>query len=116
VATVLRSTAAAAREVAQTPKQALSLAIKPRSLPSQQADAEVASAPGLGPAGMAALPPYRAAALVRQFLAVRRPVAQSPYQVLRLVVKPGTTSEQTVRVTAHRGSPKDRRGRRKCGR
>ena len=35
---------------------------------------------------MAALPPYRAAALVRQFLAVRQPAALSPYQVLRLVV------------------------------
>ena len=38
---------------------------------------------------MAALPPYRAAASVRQFLAVRRPAALSPYQVLRLAVTAG---------------------------
>ena len=72
-------------EVAQTPKRAVSLASRLRSPRPQQGEPEV---PGVWTGGlvMAALPPYRAAVLVRQFLAVRQPAAQSPYQVLRLVV------------------------------
>jgi hypothetical protein len=75
-----RSLAFQPMEVAQTPKQAVSLATRSRSLPPQQAETEPL---------MAAPPPYRAAASVRQFLAVRLPAALSPYQVLRLVVTAG---------------------------
>ena len=95
VASVAVSAAMAAMEVAQTPKQAVSLATRPRSLPSQQAEAEAASR-WRGRRLMAALPPYRAAVLVRQFLAVRQPAALSPYQVLRLVVPAEAPSTSDV--------------------
>src|SRR5215831_4903209 len=85
VAAVVSETASAAMEVAQTPKRAVSPATKPRSLPPQEAETQV-TALLLGRVLLAALPPYRAAALARQFLAVRQPAALSPYQVLRLVV------------------------------
>jgi hypothetical protein len=55
----------AAMEVVQTPKQAVSLARTLRSLPPQEVETVVSAAV------RAALPPYRAAALVRQLLAVR---------------------------------------------
>ena len=67
MATVVAQTALAALEVRQTPKQVLSLATRSRSLPSQQAETEVPAAAILALTGTAAPPPYRAAALVRQF-------------------------------------------------
>src|SRR5262249_43647253 len=74
-------------EVAQTLKQAVSLATRSRSLPSQQAEPEV-PIPSRSPLGAeAALPPYRVAASVRQFLAVPQPVVLSLCQVLRLVAR-----------------------------
>src|SRR5262245_23056867 len=77
----------AATEVPQTLKQAVSLATSSRSLPPQQAEQEVqVPAAPLGAVVLVALPPYRAAALVQLFLAVRQPAALSPYQVPRLVV------------------------------
>jgi hypothetical protein len=84
-AAVVSETASAAMQAAQTPKQAVSLATKPQSLPSQEAETEV-TALLLGRVLVVALLAYRAAALVRQFLAVRQAAALSPYQVLRLVV------------------------------
>ena len=85
---VVTEHAPAAMEVAQTLKQAVSLATRPRSLPSQEAEAEEVTRTLLVLRSLVtrALPPYRAAALARQFLAVRQPAALSPYLVLRLVV------------------------------
>ena len=54
----------------------------------------------LGLLRLAALPLYRAAALVRQFLAVRQAAALSPYQVLRLVVT-AVLPAQAPAVMAH---------------
>jgi hypothetical protein len=87
-----------ALEVAQMPKQAVSLNSRPRSLPSHEAEPEVLAAM----VGLAALPPYRAGGLGRQFLAVRQPAALSPYQVLRLVVAAGPRKQARVQaVEAH---------------
>ena len=74
MAAIVAETAAAAVEVAQTPKQAVSLATRSRSLPSQQAETQEPASLVFRPA---APPPCRAAALVRQFLAVRQPAASA---------------------------------------
>ena len=74
MAAVVCKAASEAMEVAQTSKQAVSLAARSRSVPAHSAETEL-TALLLGE--VAALPPYRAAALVRQFLAVRQPAALS---------------------------------------
>ena len=85
-------------EVAQMPKQAVSLNSRPRSLPSQQAETEVLRGRSALTLDLAVLPHYRAAALARQFLAVRQTAALSPYRVPRLVV---------TAALAHKAVPAD---------
>src|SRR5262249_61839203 len=100
VAGVVTETASAAMQVAQTPKRAVSLATKPRSLPSQEAETQV-TALLLGRVLLAALPPCRAAGLGRRVFGVWPPAAPGSDQGLRF----GDTAGPPARGLSARAAP-----------